>query len=53
MDSRNHVSITVFRDHFVLLTAENNVPMPAPFIKYIQNEQHYTEVISRVAAVKQ
>ena len=27
--------------------------MPSPFIKYIQNEQHYTEVISRVATVKQ
>ena len=27
--------------------------MPSPFIKYIQNEQHYSEVISRVAAVKQ
>jgi hypothetical protein len=27
--------------------------MPSPFIRYIQNEQHYTEVISRVAAVKQ
>ena len=27
--------------------------MPSPFIKYIQNEQHYTEVISRVARVKQ
>ena len=27
--------------------------MPSPFIKYIQNEQHYTEVISRVAMVKQ
>ncbi len=26
--------------------------MPSPFIKYIQNEQHYTEVISRVATVK-
>ena len=27
--------------------------MPSPFIKYIQNERHYTEVISRVATVKQ
>ena len=27
--------------------------MPSPFITYIQNEQHYTEVISRVATVKQ
>ncbi len=27
--------------------------MPSPFIKYIQNEQHYTEVISRVATVKE
>lgn len=27
--------------------------MPSPFIKYIQNEQHYTEIISRVATVKQ
>ena len=27
--------------------------MPSPFITYIQNEQHYTEVISRVAMVKQ
>ncbi len=27
--------------------------MPSPFIKYIQNEQHYTEVISRVAMGKQ
>ena len=53
MDSPNHVSITVFRDHFVLLTAENNVPMPSPFIKYIQNEQHYAEVISRVSTVKE
>ena len=26
--------------------------MPSPFIKYIQNEQHYTEVISQVATVK-
>lgn len=26
--------------------------MPSPFIKYIQNEQHYIEVISRVATVK-
>jgi hypothetical protein len=26
--------------------------MPSPFIRYIQNEQHYTEVISRVATVK-
>ncbi len=26
--------------------------MPSPFIKYIQYEQHYTEVISRVAIVK-
>ena len=26
--------------------------MPSPFIKYIQNEQHYTEIISRVATVK-
>lgn len=29
------------------------VPMPSPFIKYIQNEQHCTEVISRAATVKQ
>lgn len=27
--------------------------MPSPFIKYIQNEQNYTEVISRVATVKE
>lgn len=27
--------------------------MPSPFITYIQNEQHYTEVISREATVKQ
>lgn len=27
--------------------------MPSPFIKYIQNEQHYIEVISRAATVKQ
>ena len=27
--------------------------MRSPFIKYIQNEQHYTEVISRVATVKE
>ena len=53
MDSPNYVSIVGFREYFVLLTAENNVPMPSPFIKYIQNEQHYTEVISRVATVKQ
>ena len=53
MDSLNHVSITGFREYFVLLTAENKVPMPSPFIKYIQNEQHYTEVISKVATVKQ
>ena len=53
MDSPNHVSITGFREYFVLLTAENKVPMPSPFIKYIQNEQHYTEVISKVATVKQ
>ena len=26
--------------------------MPSPFIKYIQNEQHYTEVLTRVATVK-
>ena len=26
--------------------------MPSPFIKYIQNEQHYTEIISQVATVK-
>ena len=38
---------------FVLLTTENKkATMPSPFIKYIQNEQHYTEVISRVATVK-
>ena len=27
--------------------------MPSPFIKYIQNEQHYAEVISRVSTVKE
>ena len=53
MNSPNYVSIVGFRDYFVFLTAENKVPMPSPFIKYIQNEQHYTEVISRVATVKQ
>lgn len=26
--------------------------MPSPFIKYVQNEQHYTEVISQIAKVK-
>ena len=35
------------------LTIEITVPMPSPFIRYIQNEQHYTEVISRVVTVKQ
>ena len=47
MNSPNYVSIVGFREYFVLLTAENKVPMPSPFIKYIQNEQHYTDVISR------
>ena len=27
--------------------------MPSPFIKYIQNEQHYSEVISRISTVKE
>lgn len=27
--------------------------MPSPFIRYIQNEQHYAEVISRVSTVKE
>ena len=27
--------------------------MPSPFIKYIQNEQHYTEITSRVSTVKE
>ena len=26
--------------------------MPSPFIKYIQNEQHYTQVMSRITTVK-
>ena len=29
-----------------------NATMPSPFNKYIQNEQHYTEVISRITTVK-
>ena len=48
-----HVSVVCLREYFVLLTAENKQLMPSPFIKYIQNEHHYTEVISRVAMVKQ
>ena len=35
------------------LYSRNPTAMPSPFIKYIQNEQHYTEVISRVATVKE
>lgn len=33
--------------------SRNPTAMPSPFIRYIQNEQHYAEVISRVSTVKE